>query len=259
MGVTRISPLGAAGAPKSGAKSGTKRKPDDVSIGRYLCSVLRHKAVELGLNMRPDGYIKLSEVLAIDYFAGHGITEADVERLVANNTKQRYGLDVPEGEDEVHIRAHQGHTMSEVNDEALLQEVTSAEELPVLCHGTFSHLWPTIQVEGLRTMGRNHIHCVAVDLTAEEHRGVVLSGTRGECDVVVFIDVPAAVAQGVSFQWSENGVVLTRGIEGTLAPELFAGVSLWDWETEQWSWEDWRSLDDGRLPVDPDDMEATDL
>ncbi|CAE8631523.1 unnamed protein product [Polarella glacialis] len=54
-------------------------------------------------------------------------------------------------------------------DAPLLREVTDATELPVLCHGTYSHLWPKIQTKGLRAMKRkrkdqramkrNHIHC----------------------------------------------------------------------------------------------------
>mmetsp|Transcript_1235 Transcript_1235/g.4344 ORF Transcript_1235/g.4344 Transcript_1235/m.4344 type:complete len:171 (+) Transcript_1235:440-952(+) len=121
---------------------------------------------------------------------------------------------------------------------ALLATVNSAEELGVLCHGTFQEVWPTIQLEGLKTMGRNHIHCVAVDLTAEEHRGRVMNGSRGECDVVVFINAAGAMAEGITFNWSENGVVLTRGFGNVLPPGLFASVARWDWDNNVWNIQD---------------------
>jgi len=211
---------------------------EDDAVSRFLSSVLRHNAVSMGLDVRSDGYVRVSDVLKLDFFTSRGLEEADVRRLVESNAKQRFGIAVPAGEQELHIRAHQGHTMKSVADEALLAPVGSAEELPVLCHGTFEAHWPAIQTEGLKTMGRNHIHCVAKDITAEENRNVFMSGTRGECDTVVYIDAAAAMAEGIEFHWSENEVVLTRGQDNVLPPHLFSGVAKWDWEGDKWTHED---------------------
>ncbi|CAE8697983.1 unnamed protein product, partial [Polarella glacialis] len=160
---------------------------EDESVSKFLSLVLRHNAVKLGLTVRPDGYVLLSEVLGLSWFEGRGVGEEEIKGLVDRNAKKRFGLCIPEGEEELHIRAHQGHTICNVEDASLLREVTDATELPVLCHGTFSHLWPKIQTEGLRAMKRNHIHCVAVDLADPVNQGRVLSGTRGESDVIVYI------------------------------------------------------------------------
>ncbi|CAE8623676.1 unnamed protein product [Polarella glacialis] len=161
---------------------------------------------------------------------------SEIKGLVDRNAKKRFGLCIPEGEEELHIRAHQGHTICNVEDASLLREVTDATELPVLCHGTFSHLWPKIQTEGLRAMKRNHIHCVAVDLADPVNQGRVLSGTRGESDVIVYIDAEKAMAEGVVFHWSDNDVVLTRGYtdDNKLPPHLFSGHARWSWEEQQW-------------------------
>ena len=45
--------------------------PDEVRrerVSKYLSNALRHKAVELGLNVRPDGYVKLAEVWSHDHW-----------------------------------------------------------------------------------------------------------------------------------------------------------------------------------------------
>lgn len=246
IGAARQKPLSARpGIRPIGGRAVAVRRvgADDETISRHLCKVLRHDAAKHGLHLRPDGYVKLSDYLALEFCTARNIREADIRRVVANNDKQRFGIDHPPGETEPHIRCHQGHTAAAVVDEALLTQVTSAEELPLLCHGTFLHAWPAIAAEGLRTMGRHHVHCVVADLTKEENQGVVMSGSRGECDVVVFIDAAAALGEGMILLWSENNVVLTRGHDGVIPPHLFSGVSFWDYEAEAWFHEDYMAAD----------------
>lgn len=202
------------------------------ALSRLLSSILRHNAASLGLYVRPDGYVKIADLLELDQFASKGVDEATIVHLVDINEKNRYGL--KRIDQELHVRAHQGHSMTEVEDESLLNTVESADELPFLCHGTFEKLWPEIREEGLKPMKRNHIHCVAKDLTSEEHRNVIISGTRGECDVVIFINAEEAMAEGITFQWSDNDVVLTRGKNNKIPPRFFKAVHRWNWEDEKW-------------------------
>lgn len=211
---------------------------DAEAISRKLCGILRHGAEKMGLTVRKDGYVKVSDVLELEFFASRAVQEEDVRYIVDTNEKKRFGLLIPPGETELHIRAHQGHSMESVADSALLHTIQSADELDVLSHGTFAHLWPSILEEGLKTMGRNHIHCVNVDLANPQHQGVVMSGTRGESDVVVYVNFRAAMEEGISFQWSENNVVLTKGHNNVLPPHLFSGVNWWDYEQEAWCYEE---------------------
>lgn len=202
----------------------------DLDVSKKVCYILRHGAKEYGLHLRPDGYVKVSQLLELEFFASRGVLEEDIRHIVDSDDKKRYGLCIPEGDCELHIRAHQGHTMTDVKDDALLCTIESADELPILCHGTYSEYWPSISAEGLKAMSRNHIHCVSQDLTAEDSQGVVLSGARNDCDVIVYIDVAAAMKEGVVFHRSDNAVVLTRGHGGVLPPHLFQGVAYWDRE-----------------------------
>lgn len=54
-------------------------------------------------------------------------------------------------------------------------------------------------------MSRNHIH-FAPGMPKEE--GVV-SGMRGSCDVIIQIDLKAAMKDGIEFYISSNNVILT--------------------------------------------------
>jgi len=71
-------------------------------------------------------------------------------------------------------------------------------------------------------MKRNHIH-FATGLLGEEG---VISGMRHSCNVLIYIDLEKALKDGVKFFKSENGVVLTEGVngEGYLPNDYFKKV-----------------------------------
>eukprot|EP00931_Biecheleriopsis_adriatica_P029089 TRINITY_DN17316_c0_g1_i1.p1 TRINITY_DN17316_c0_g1~~TRINITY_DN17316_c0_g1_i1.p1 ORF type:complete len:262 (-),score=48.44 TRINITY_DN17316_c0_g1_i1:62-823(-) len=225
------------------SKKAAGSEDKDKMVSKYLSCVLRHEAVKLNLTMRSDGYVPVDEVLALDFFTTRGLGYEDIKALVDRNEKQRFGLKEIDGEN--YVRAHQGHTLKLVQDENLLTEIRSHEELPVLCHGTYFDAWQQIQTEGIRTMTRNHIHLKCADLSSEENMGTVMSGTRGEVEVIVYIDVEKAMAEGIKFQKSDNEVVLTRGHnfldepdQGFIPTHLFSLVKTWDYEAEDWTIED---------------------
>ena len=71
-------------------------------------------------------------------------------------------------------------------------------------------------------MNRNHIH-FATGLLGEEG---VISGMRYSCNVLIYIDLVKALEGGIKFFKSENGVILTEGLngEGCLPKDYFAKV-----------------------------------
>ena len=110
--------------------------------------------------------------------------------------------------------------MKIVNTEDLLTKIADASLYPVVIHGTFMKFWPLIKEQGLKRMTRNHIH-FAPGMPKEV--GVV-SGMRGSCDVIIQIDMEAAMKDGIEFFISTNNVILTEGEDGVLAPRFFKKV-----------------------------------
>lgn len=200
------------------------------NLSRYLTRVLRHDAVRLGLPLRSDGSVGLQELLALPFFKSNGFVEKDVEAEVRCNNKQRFQLWTEDGAGR--IRASQGHKMKEVVDSELLQPVQRAEDLPICIHGTYFtkwspkkkcqvQVWSQIKQEGLKPMGRNHIHFVPHEVGSR----TVISGMREDCAVAIYLDVPKALEQGIKLYRSANDVILTRGDEsGRIPPALFQRV-----------------------------------
>ncbi|KAL2350926.1 KptA family-domain-containing protein, partial [Cryomyces antarcticus] len=131
------------------------------------------------------------------------------------------------------IRANQGHSLP-LDAASLLTPITPST-LSVardagtdICaiHGTTHAAWVEILASGgLRPMGRNHVHFAAglpkgfvqhrdsTSDSAPPHQDPVISGMRASSTVLVHVDLPAALDAGIRFWRSDNGVLLSSGVE----------------------------------------------
>ena len=189
-----------------------------VDLSRKLSKVLRHNAIKMGLNIGTDGRIELCELLRNQMFRGY--TASHVCEVVDSNDKKRFELSEIDGV--IFIRAAQGHTIKTINDSELLTEISDPAEVPICIHGTYKAALPIIMETGLNKMKRNHIH-MAVGIPGEDE---VISGMRKSCEVVIYIDVAKAMASGIKFLKSSNGVILSSGIDnsGIIPVEFFQQV-----------------------------------
>ena len=182
------------------------------TLSHSLSWALRHAAPELGLEMSPDGYVPVSDLLSCGHARFRGWTENDVRAVVDTNDKQRYKLCSRKvGESDVLcIRANQGHSISSV-DPLLLLTPVPPEELGSLTivHGTSLDAWNDhIKKEGLSRMTRNHMH-FATGLPKDKE---VISGMRRSCQVYIYVDGERCARDGIEFFRSDNGVLLTAGV-----------------------------------------------
>ncbi|CAM9125380.1 unnamed protein product, partial [Ectocarpus sp. 12 AP-2014] len=221
-------------------RGGRRGRHDDprVQLSKRLTYALRHGAEKLGLRLRPDGFVSLDELLSKPSF--RGVSRQQVEQVVAADEKGRMTIatfPVSGGEaagsatacadpgaatnQAVFIRANQGHSVKGVIDEEkLLTRVEDAADVPVCVHGTDRKSWSSIREDGLRCMNRTHIH-FAAGLPGESG---VISGMRKACKVLIYVDVAAAMSDGVVFFRSSNNVILSSGKNGTLEPRYFSRV-----------------------------------
>lgn len=205
-------------------------------LSKALSMLLRHKALELGVAIRPDGYCLVDDVLSVPSMKSLQATKADIEDITNTNDKKRFQLSTVDGQ--LMVRAVQGHSMKVVEDEKLLVRISpQSQQLPSKCvHGTYSRNWVSIQHQGLIagggennswgkkqgmvTLNRNHIHFAPFDYTDKR----VISGMRPNCDVAIYLDLPLALSAGIAFFTAENEVILTPGESGVIHPKYFKTV-----------------------------------
>ncbi|XP_054890163.1 tRNA 2'-phosphotransferase 1 isoform X2 [Poeciliopsis prolifica] len=204
---------------RGGRRGGRGRRSEedkDVRLSKSMSYVLRHGATQMGFQMATDGFLFVEDILAHPQF--HSYTLEDIERVASTNDKQRFKLRSHPEDGRLQIRANQGHSL-QVMDLELKPVLAGSLDCPAeAVHGSYLRSWPSIQQQGLSRMNRTHIH-LSTGLPGEDG---IISGMRKNCDLAVFIDVPRALADGIEFFWSENGVLLTSGdAEGILLPKYF--------------------------------------
>ena len=182
------------------------------TLSRTLSKILRHKAIDEGLTIRPDGFIDLSSLLLRPKLIKLNATVERVKEVVEKDNKSRFTLRDDHGT--IWIRANQGHSI--VVDDLELRPLLDPSEYPTVVHGTSLEAWKSIEREGLKKQGRNHIH-LASGLHAK-------SGVRKNCQVFIYIDLQKALEDGILFWVSSNGVILTTGSDGTLPRLYFSKV-----------------------------------
>ena len=194
-------------------------------ISRSCSKLLRHKALEQNLHIRTDGYVELNHLLPKLGRPRPSID--DIELLVASCEKQRFALSSSEPgmKGRLHMRCNQGHSYPDgtIDPEKLLVRIDAARVPTTVVHGTSRASWALIEASGgLNRMERNHIH-FAIGLPGDSG---VISGMRRKSEVLVYVNVAKAMADGaIVFYTSANGVVLTAGdASGTLALDYVSRV-----------------------------------
>jgi len=156
---------------------------------KRLSKILRHAPESVGIVLEPAGWAKVDDILRAT-----SLTTEELAVVVRENNKKRFEFN----EDLSKIRAVQGHSV----DVDLGYE--EAELVPaVLFHGTAEVFLPAILKEGLKKMGRNHVHLSADEETARK------VGARHGKPIVLAMNAFAMKLGGARFYQARNGVWLT--------------------------------------------------
>jgi len=165
------------------------------------------------------------ELLELQEFKALGCSVAGIVEVVESSNKKRFQLSEATGE--LMVRAAQGHSMTNVEDALVLESLTDLALLPEVCvHGTYTRNFSSILERGLLAGGlpgaskRKHVHFQP----PEPGDPRVISGMRADCDAAIYIDLRAALRDGVPFFRSTNNVILSAGIEGVIAAKYIVNV-----------------------------------
>jgi putative RNA 2'-phosphotransferase len=169
-----------------------------VNTSKLLSYVLRHRPDSIGLELDANGWADVDVLLRRLAEHGKPVGRDLLERVVADNDKQRFAFDAGRSR----IRASQGHS---VQVDLGLQP---AQPPDVLYHGTASRFLKSILATGLRAGNRQHVHLSGDVDTARR------VGARHGFPVVLRVDTGRLLMDGAVFYQADNGVWLT----GPVAP-----------------------------------------
>lgn len=155
---------------------------------KYLALILRHKPELFNLELMPNGWIQVEQLLNNTDF-----TMTELEEIVTTDTKGRYQF----SEEKQFIRAVQGHS---VNVEMNFKEFIPTEDL---YHGTAKKYLDNILSDGIKKMSRQYVH-----LSTNIETAIKVGKRHGEV-VVLSINAKKMHEDGYKFFIAENGVILT--------------------------------------------------
>ncbi len=191
-----------------------------VRISRRLSKILRHEALEYNLNIREDGYIKITDLVELPDF--QDVKFDTLKEIVQQNPKNRFTI---KNENNIwYIRANQGHSIPLVKTEKLLTQIL----IPCSCiHATNYRALESIKINGLNKMKRNTIHFsekYPAEYISNENVIVTNVVPKLRYQVLIFIDMEKAMKDGIKFWKSDNGVILSEGINGIIDPKYFLSI-----------------------------------
>ncbi len=167
-----------------------------VRMSKFVSKVLRHAPESVGLRLDEAGWVDVDDLLAAAGRAGVALDRPTLERVVAENDKQRFALSA----DGLRIRASQGHSV------AVELGLAPQEPPNVLFHGTADRNLDSIRQQGLIPGRRTHVHLSMDEATA------VTVGRRHGRPVVLRVRAGEMHRAGHDFYRSDNGVWLTAAV-----------------------------------------------
>ena len=170
-----------------------------VRVSKYLSKYLRHAPQELGLTLRPGGWVPVDDLLGAARRHGFPIGHDELIEVVETNDKRRFAFD----ETGEMIRVNQGHSAP------VDLQLEEREPPETLYHGTVERFLTSILAGGLDKGMRHHVH---LSKDVETARKV---GARRGLPVILTVDAGRMHRDGHRFFLSENGVWLTDAVPPT--------------------------------------------
>ena len=159
-----------------------------VKRSKFLSMVLRHKPEKANLKLDEAGWANVEELLSNTAF-----DMKSLEEVVATNSKKRFEFN----SDKTKIRARQGHSFN------VKLGYDPKEPPEVLYHGTATRFVDSIMKDGLKPMGRHHVHLSGDTDTASQ------VGKRHGKLAILKVAAGKMSNDGAKFYLTENKVWLT--------------------------------------------------
>ncbi|EAQ04639.1 hypothetical protein OB2597_05135 [Pseudooceanicola batsensis HTCC2597] len=166
------------------------------SDSKFLSRVLRHEPELIAIQLDPQGWVSVDDLLRRLKKVGHGMSREQLREIVETNDKRRFTLSA----DGRRIRAAQGHS---VDVDLGLTPLVPPE---FLYHGTAAQNLDAIFETGLNPGRRRQVHLSPEPETANR------VGQRHGKPTVLRVEASKMHADGFVFTCSDNGVWLTDSV-----------------------------------------------
>lgn len=166
---------------------------NNMSIGKFLCLILRHKPNLIGITLDQNGWASTQEIIYALNKTNKKISIEQLVNIVNTDNKKRFSFN----EDKSKIRANQGHSIPV--DLSLVELAPPA----VLYHGTSERYINSIKQNGIHKRTRQYVHL------SSNYETAIQVGSRHGKPIILKINAMQMYVDGYKFYLSENLVWLT--------------------------------------------------
>lgn len=163
------------------------------TISKFLSLVLRHQPETIGIQLDPNGWVKVDELIRKSNTYGIKFDREILNYIVETNPKKRFAFNTALDK----IRASQGHSVE------IELGYTNQQPPVILYHGTGEQSVPSILKTGLEKRNRQHVHLSKDVETATK------VGQRHGKPTILNVLAEQMYTDGFLFYLSDNGVWLT--------------------------------------------------
>lgn len=164
---------------------------------KYLSLLLRHNPGLIGLQLDPNGWARIDELVERSGHAGRPLTRETIGEIVRDNDKRRFSI----SEDGERIRANQGHTI------AVDLDLPYAVPPDTLYYSTAPERLDRLLERGIRSGVRPY-----VQLRPLAH-GTLNIGARRRGSLVLEMDAARMHREGRRFRRTDNEIWLTERVD----------------------------------------------
>lgn len=195
---------GAAGVSLAGNSLFVQsNKSNEKPLTKAIKYLLRHSAVEAGLKVRPDGFVKVWELLQCSALKTYNPTEEELNSIVNTCDPQWFEF----SSDRMHIRSIAGHTIPVSVNIELREQIQDSSALQTIAHCTYFKHWNSIRAKGLVCEAPNQLNFYK---TAPEPKTVPI-GMEKAPELIVLVDVQFALDNGIELYIDAKQNVLSTG------------------------------------------------
>lgn len=170
---------------------------DKKRIGKFLSLVLRHDPGKIGIELDPNGWANVKELIEKCKQHRYHFSMEDLVEIVETNAKRRYSFNEKRNK----IRANQGHSID------VDLGLTPVEPPQFLYHGTATRFLQSIHEQGIIKGSRQYVHL------SQDRETATKVGARHGKVVVLTIQTGQMYQDGIVFYQSDNGVWLTDYVD----------------------------------------------
>lgn len=165
-------------------------------ISKHMSLLLRHTPEAAGLNLDPEGYVHVSDLVTALQRDVPEATADTIFTVIAQVEPQKQRFSIVDN----YVRANYGHSLPD--------RIThhSAQPPDTLFHGTSTSAIASILANGLHPMNRQYVH-----LTPDQQLAVKVGSRHGE-PRVIRVDAHSAFANGQIFYKANRAFWLVESL-----------------------------------------------